>query len=161
MIAALHFVAQVVAGRFERDVSDGKPVYASTAAAAAAAALAKEKSESKDKEEDADKSEAEVSPPPPPPLIPGVFAVEFASHLDAREFFFHAPTFAGLGIVAEALWDDLSRFAREMALDYGIMQRLESFFYRHRKEPPRNAKTRKMEPKQIYVHGDYKKVDGL
>ena len=123
--------------------------------------MSQEKSDSKESkgdstkpEGDAKKDEAESLPP----LIPGVFAVEFASHLDAREFYFHAPTFAGLGIVAEPLWDDLSRFAREMALDYGTMQRLESFFYRHRGETPRTAKTRKMEPKQIYVHGDYKKV---
>ena len=73
---------------------------------------------------------------------------------------FHAPTFAGLRIKAEPLWSDLtrSRYALELALDYGCMQKLESFFYRHRSDAPRTAKTRKMEPKQIYVHGDYKNV---
>ena len=29
------------------------------------------------------------------------FAVEFATHLDAQEFMFHAPTIAGLGIKVE------------------------------------------------------------
>ena len=115
-----------------------------------------EKGDKSEKESEA--ADDSASEPKPAPLLPGSFAVEFASLLDAREFLFHAPTFGGLGIVALPLWDDLSRFAREMALDYGTMQRLESFYYRHRNEKPRNAKTRKMEPKQIYVHGDYKKV---
>lgn len=136
-------VSKIVSGHYEKDVDD--PRF-------------KHRSEGKKDGKEEAASEAAAKEPQQQPAH--AFAVEFATHLDAQEFMFHAPTIAGLGIKVEALWSDLtrSRFSLESALDYGCMQRLESFFYRHRADAPRTAKTRKMEPKQIYVHGDYKKV---
>lgn len=138
-----YYSVQIVSGHYEKDVDD--PRF-------------KHRSEGKKDGKEEAASEAAAKEPQQQPAH--AFAVEFATHLDAQEFMFHAPTIAGLGIKVEALWSDLtrSRFSLESALDYGCMQRLESFFYRHRADAPRTAKTRKMEPKQIYVHGDYKKV---